>query len=68
MPHILSFTKERSLIAGYYYLVNRPNAKPHTELNCAIIIKGKNNNNFVAYTAETETGGGFHNTQMAIPI
>ena len=37
----LVMPKERSQIAGYYYLGNKPNAKPHPELNGVILIKCK---------------------------
>ena len=34
----LFMPKSRSLIARYYYLVNKSNYKPHPELNGSIII------------------------------
>ena len=39
-------------IAGYYYIRNKPNAKPHPELNGAMIIDCKTLNPFVASTTE----------------
>ena len=60
--------KAQSRIAGYYYLGNTSNAKPHTELSGAILIECKTLKNVVESTPEEETGDIFHNYQMAISI
>jgi hypothetical protein len=60
--------KARSRIAGYYYLGNHPSTGPHPELNGTILIECKTLKHVVASAAEAETGGIFHNAQMALPI
>ena len=37
----LVMPKAQSRISGYYYLGNKPNSKPHPELNRAILIEFK---------------------------
>ena len=64
----LVMTKAQSRIAGYYYLGNKPNAKPHPELNGAILIKCKTLKHVVASSAEAETWGVVHNDQTTIPV
>ena len=64
----LVMPKARSRIAGYYYLGNKATSQPHPELNGAILIECKTLRHVVASAAEAETGGIFHNAQMAIPI
>ena len=41
-------------IAGYYYLTNKPNARPHPILNFTIPIECKTLKHVVASTAEVE--------------
>ena len=53
----LVITKAQSRIAGYYYLGNKSNAKPHPELNGSIIIECKTLKHVVVSASEAETGG-----------
>jgi hypothetical protein len=57
--------KARSGVAGYYHLTNNP--LPPL-LNGAIHVECKTLRHVLSSAAEAETGGIFHNAQIAIPI
>ena len=60
----------RSRIAGYFYLANNPTVLTPSKipLNGAIHVECRTLKHVVASAAEAETGGIFHNCQMALPI
>ena len=57
--------KARSRVAGYFQLTDHPPTKLH---NGAILVECKTLRHVVSSSAEAETGGIFHNAQVAIPI
>ena len=58
--------KARSRIAGYFQLNSNLRSPPTT--NGAILLKCKKLRHVVASSAEAESVGLFHNTQVAIPM
>jgi hypothetical protein len=60
--------KSRSRVAGYFYLADHPDISKHTTLNGAILVECKTLRHVVSSAAEAETGGLFHNAQIAILI
>ena len=60
--------KARSRVAGYYHLSSNPLISKHPTLNGAILVECKTLRHVVSSAAEAETGGVFHNAQVAIPI
>ena len=60
--------KAGSCTSGYFYLSNHPRRTQTPSLNGAILVECKTLRHVVSSAAEAETAGGFHNTQMAIPI
>ena len=60
--------KARSRVAGYDHLSSIPNVTEHPRLNGAILVECKTLRHVVSSAAEAETGGIFHNAQVAIPV
>jgi len=60
--------KARSRVAGYFHLSDHPSVTKHPKLNGAILVECKTLRHVVSSAAEAETGGVFHNAQVAIPI
>ena len=60
--------KSRSRVAGYFHLASIPKIHEHPKLNGAVLVECKTLRHVVSSAAEAETGGIFHNAQVAIPI
>ena len=60
--------KARSRVAGYFQLGSLPTSTQHPKLNGAVLVECKTLRHVVSSAAEAETGGIFHNAQVAIPI
>ena len=60
--------KARSRVAGYFHFSSTPNVIETSRLNGAILVECKTLRHVVSSASEAETGGIFHNAQVAIPI
>ena len=60
--------KAQSRVAGYFQLGSLPISTHHPKLNGSVLVKCKTLWHDISSAAEAETGGIFHNAQVAIPI